>query len=382
MKCAKLEGSDCNPKDSSQQQHHPLILLEHCVQHPLELVWRKTSKATSESFSQRKSAVHVGLDLLGVIRQLGHHFLQQVLLDPFDVSEKHGQDATHATLDRLVEIPLEDFEHLCVVWRLDHELEHSSRVHQMRAHHRGEVQCNLALAFQEHALDVEITTTQNVRVHRLEDHVDGEPVREVPDEEAGQGKHPESIGVPGVDRALHETEKEAHHTGDMYHKLELSAADLLKHLDQQRLVANKTVDGHLFYVKDFVDVGFDVRHGRVEHPLAFFDHPIGQLALHGRWELIPHLRAPFRGQTPKNSSASLAQHGLQTREKILWIHPIDDLFYRDESANHDVACTRSEDASATRNDSLPTKARLDTLELHGIPAHLNAEPHVPDCEKD
>mmetsp|Transcript_22396 Transcript_22396/g.69419 ORF Transcript_22396/g.69419 Transcript_22396/m.69419 type:complete len:321 (-) Transcript_22396:582-1544(-) len=304
-----LQGAHNDAEDATQQQHHPLVLLEDGVQHALEALRVEPREPEGEGVPEGEGLVHVGRDLLGVIRQLRHCLPDHLVLDAFDGSpaDEDGRDDLRAAqrlvqdaLDGGVHVPLEDLQDL--VHRLgppNDVLQHLPGVDEVGADHGGHLLRDLLLPLEEDALDVDVAPADDVGLDGAEDHGDAEPIREVTDDQARHREDHEAAPAPeaalGVrGRAVHaaalvqqepqehlqDAEDEAHDGGDVLDEDELSRADVLEHLHQQLPVLHKHVYGHLLDVDDLVHVGLEVLDDRLEHLPALLNGLLLELALH------------------------------------------------------------------------------------------------------
>eukprot|EP00408_Alexandrium_pacificum_P037714 CAMPEP_0171270526 /NCGR_PEP_ID=MMETSP0790-20130122/60754_1 /TAXON_ID=2925 /ORGANISM="Alexandrium catenella, Strain OF101" /LENGTH=395 /DNA_ID=CAMNT_0011739365 /DNA_START=177 /DNA_END=1361 /DNA_ORIENTATION=+ len=342
-----LQRTHDHAEDTAQEKDHPLVFLENGVQHALEAAGRQAREAVGERVPQCEGAVHVCLDLLRVVGQLVQGLPQDLVLDAFNgaLPDKDGchnlgapQGLIDDRVDGAVHVPLEDpKDRLDGIWPPHHVLHHLPRGDEVLADHGGHLVGDLLLPLQEHTLDVDVATTDDVGLHRAKDHCDTQPVGEVADDQARHWQQdkaapaPEAAAVGGggaIELAaavqqqpedhLEDAEHKAHHGGDMLDEDKLPIPDVLEHLDQERLVVHEHVHGHLLDVDDAVDVGLQVLDDRTEHHLALLQGLRLQLDLHVLGKPLPELGEVPVCKPGQHRRTGLPQNCVQALEKVLW----------------------------------------------------------------
>mmetsp|Transcript_105998 Transcript_105998/g.192884 ORF Transcript_105998/g.192884 Transcript_105998/m.192884 type:complete len:220 (+) Transcript_105998:415-1074(+) len=190
---------------------------------------------------------------------------------------------------------------------LDYKFKHFPSCHKVLAHHFCHLISNLLLALQKDALDVNITAADNVRPHRTKYEIYAKPICEVTYDEARHGQNEEasptmerSLGLwiiafcfimPIIDNKpqehLDDSTEKAQDCRKMLDEDEFTRADLLKHLNEQWLVFNEDLDGHLLYIHNLVDVQLHVSDDWVEHFRCLLKNSVFQFPFHHVGESAP-----------------------------------------------------------------------------------------------
>mmetsp|Transcript_33266 Transcript_33266/g.70339 ORF Transcript_33266/g.70339 Transcript_33266/m.70339 type:complete len:250 (+) Transcript_33266:559-1308(+) len=176
---------------------------------------------------------------------------------------------------------------------------HQIRDHSLSVHSSVRDQCrqflgHLLLALQKNALHIDPPATDVVGKHRRKNHLDGNPVCAIPNDQPRQRqRYPRAPGaILGdlVESHLKKTQDQSHLSSAAHNELKLLPANLLEHVNQQSGLSQHALNCHLFDIQnrqhilpELLPDGFEARLGRL-HCLS------QELILHVSWEHSPDRR--------------------------------------------------------------------------------------------
>mmetsp|Transcript_18968 Transcript_18968/g.53483 ORF Transcript_18968/g.53483 Transcript_18968/m.53483 type:complete len:398 (+) Transcript_18968:259-1452(+) len=364
-------------------------------------------KPVRQRVPEGKGSVHVRLDLLRIVGELGQSLLHNLLFDAFDGAAPdedggHGlgrpQRLANDCINGGIHVPLEDLQdRLSGLGPPHNVLQHLLRSDEVSTDHGSHLVGDLLLPLQEHALEIDVAATNNVRFDWAKDHRYAQPICEVADDQARHWQDdestpaPETVAVAGViaiklppavqqqpEDHLNDAQQEAHDGSNVLNEDKLPLPNVFEHGDKQTLVVYKHVDGHLLDVNYLVHVGLQILYDGAEHCLTLLQGLLLELVLHHVWQLGPELRAMLRREPGQNCCTGGTKGRVQAREEVLWLDTVDDLLDGDEAPDHDVTASARHDVSTSRHNALPTQYRLAAADkLNRVEHHLNPEPYMP-----